>query len=547
MNEKGLIEQVLRMINKNYSDIYVIDINSDIVLTFNFTESNSLVISEKSTYTDFIEKAQSFVNPQDLSKYFNAISLNNLEVERQKGNSETKVKYRKLGLAGEYRWYVNIIDYLPFEGKRLIFMMSEDINDRLTDVEETTNKLEKEVDTYKNRLNNENESISDAIYQINNLLVNGNVNGNTANYINSVFNKIGVEHPELNQAIATKMATASNYRKSSILIIDDSSIIRNSLKRIFANDFEILMAKDGNEAIEILKNNLVNSDMMQVRENIVGILLDLVMPGSDGFQVLEYMQRNKLFNKVPVAIISGDETKETRKRVYQYDIVDMLEKPFNTEQIRRRIGKIINLYMSSNNLQNIVEVQDAELKNNVSNDDVKNIINQIVENVLTNRESTRLKKMVRLLAIGLANNSKYNLDAKLIDRIINYCPLYNIGAIAIKNDEVITSKTIQKEIDFGLTIIRNYIFDEAEFKTAGNIVKYSCEMYNGSGYPEGIKGELIPIEAQITNMAVRLNQYLKAKSLQTGIKNILTTENSKYNPDLLNALESTKKEFKDIN
>ncbi|MDE5630028.1 MAG: hypothetical protein K2I70_00360, partial [Bacilli bacterium] len=198
MNEKGLIEQVLRIINANYSNIYVVDISGDKVYSFNFTIANSLVIKETISYTEFIEVAKRFVHKDELSNYFEAISLNKLEVEAQKGNSETKIKYRKLCETGEYRWFVNIINYLPFEGKKLIFMMSEDVNDRLIDSEESRLKLENEVYNYKRRLNQETESISDAIYQINNLLDNNMINSgvhinDTRDYINSVFNKVSID------------------------------------------------------------------------------------------------------------------------------------------------------------------------------------------------------------------------------------------------------------------------------------------------------------------------------------------------------------------
>ena len=96
MNESGLIEQVLRIINSNYSNIYVIDILSDKVYSFDFNVANSLIIRETLTYTDFVEAAKKFIYEEDLNDYFAAISLNKLEIESQKGNQETKVKYRKL-------------------------------------------------------------------------------------------------------------------------------------------------------------------------------------------------------------------------------------------------------------------------------------------------------------------------------------------------------------------------------------------------------------------------------------------------------------------
>lgn len=555
MNEKGLIEQVLRIINSNYSNIYVIDIQSDKVYSFGFTIANSLVIKETITYTDFIEVAKRFVHTEELSSYFDALSLNTLEMEAQKGNNETKVKYRKLCETGEYRWFVNIINYLPFEGRRLIFMMSEDINERLIDSEENNLRLETEVTNYKTRISKENESIGDAIYQINNLLENSKDNTiftprDTKQYINSIFNRVSIDHPELNQAIQNKMVETNNFVKPTILIVDDSSIIRNSLKRIFEREFNLLMAKDGNEAIDIITKNVLSNTFSDNRENIVGVLLDLIMPGSDGFAVLDFMKNFNLFSKIPVAIISGDETKETRKRVYQYDIVDMLEKPFNTENIRRRISKIINLYMSSNNLHGIIEQQNKELDNvgSMENiDGLKLIINEIVKNILNTEQSMKIKKMVRVVTLNMASKyPKYNLDAKYVDAIVNGCALYNIGAIAMDDKMVITAATIKQEIEYGINIINEVINDEYEKSIAKNIINYSCEMYNGTGYPNGVSGDNIPIEAQITNIIVKVINKEKGKSITTVIKSVVDNEKDKYNPDLLTILNDSKKELKNI-
>lgn len=547
MNEMGLIEQVSRIINANYSNIYAIDIPGDKVYKFEFTVSNSLVIKETLSYMSFIEMAKRFVAASDLNAYFDALSINKLENERERGNSETKVKYRKLCETGEYKWFVNIINYLPFENKKMIFMMSEDISNRLTDIESENDKLETEVVDYKKKLDKENKSISDAIYLINHALENSNSNQETRQYINSVFNKVTEEHPELNKAILNKIALSSSYKKPSILIVDDSSIIRNSLKRIFSNEYEILVAKNGEEAINIITENVLSSNLNGSKENIVGMLLDLIMPESDGFEVLNFMRSNDLFSRIPVAIISGDESRETRKRVYQYEIVDMLEKPFNTENIRRRFGKIIKLYQSSNNLQNIVDVQNEELKTANDNKSLEIIINKIINNIETSKESNTLKKIVRLISVTLANNyPKYNLEAKYIDKIVNTCALYNVGSIALSKDSVITSDAIKEEIEYGEILLKNYIKDEGTLLVANNIIKYSFENFNGTGYPNSISGESIPIEAQITNIAVRIYQYALSKSFNVAIKNILVTESKKYNPDLIKVVNDIKKELKEL-
>lgn len=549
MNESGLIEQVLRIINSNYSNIYVIDILSDIVYSFDFNVANSLTIKETMTYTDFVESAKKFIYAEDLNNYFAAISLNKLEIESQKGNQETKVKYRKLSPSGEYRFNVNIINYLPYEGKKLIFMMSEDINSRLVDTEEKVESLTKKTIEYQNRLNEESESIGNAILEINNILdmKTNNDNISTRNYINSVFNRVSNSHPELNQAITKRMVRNTNIGKPAILIVDDSSIMRNSLKRIFANDYEIVMAKNGSEAIELITKNILNRTTSQDNVNIVGILLDLIMPGVDGFAVLDFLKNFNLLNKIPVAIISGDETKETRRKVYEYDIVDMLEKPFNTDNIRRRISKIISMYMASDNLKNIIASQDRELSN-VSQEKYEGlsiIIQKMVENVINSESSIRMQKIVREITIELQNMCpQYNLDTKHIDNIVSTAPLYNIGSLAIPFDSIVSIKNIKESIEFGLVIVNNYISDQDELRVASNIVKYSFEMYNGMGYPNNIRGNDIPIEAQIVNVAARIVK--SNKSFATTFKTITDTESIKYNPDIIDVLKQIKKTIKDI-
>jgi response regulator RpfG family c-di-GMP phosphodiesterase len=125
-----------------------------------------------------------------------------------------------------------------------------------------------------------------------------------------------------------------------------------------------------------------------------------------------------------------------------------------------------------------------------------------------------------------------------------YSPLYNIGSLAIPNDSVVSIKSIRETIDYGLIILNNYIKDETELKVASNIVKSSFELYNGTGYPNSLVGNNIPIEAQITNIAVRIVK--SNKSFSSVYKSITDTDSSKYNPDLIDVLKSIKKEIKEL-
>ena len=124
------------------------------------------------------------------------------------------------------------------------------------------------------------------------------------------------------------------YNAETILVVDDSNIVRNFVKRIFAEKYNVGAAKNGEEAIKIIEANKDN-------DFIIAILLDLNMPVKDGFAVLEYMRANNLLNKMPVSIISGDSSKETIDRAFTYDIVDMLGKPFNDQNVKMIIEKTL--------------------------------------------------------------------------------------------------------------------------------------------------------------------------------------------------------------
>ena len=117
-----------------------------------------------------------------------------------------------------------------------------------------------------------------------------------------------------------------------ILVVDDSDIIRNLLKKMFNDEYEIITADDGQESLDIISKN----------NDLFGVLLDLNMPNVNGFAVLDYFKQNSLFSKIPVAIITGDDSKETIEKAFTYTIVDVLSKPFNEMNVRRVITSMEN-------------------------------------------------------------------------------------------------------------------------------------------------------------------------------------------------------------
>lgn len=167
--------------------------------------------------------------------------------------------------------------------------------------------------------------INDLINETNKaiLLIQDYMNGNDSN--NEVREDV---------APAQEEVLGEVYDKKTILVVDDSNIIRNFVKRIFSDRYNVGTAENGEEAINIIKANM-NNDFIET------VLLDLNMPKVDGFAVLDFMKENNLLKKMPVSIISGDSSKDTIDRAYTYQIVDMLEKPFNDQSVKMVIEKTL--------------------------------------------------------------------------------------------------------------------------------------------------------------------------------------------------------------
>ena len=194
---------------------------------------------------------------------------------------------------------------------------------RLSDLALEMENKSKEMDLYY-----VNNSFNDLVAETNKsiAIVREYMNGKDEDALEEKKEEVQEEAPKQNNAVV--------YDKKTILVVDDSSIIRNFVKRIFSDQYEVGTAMDGQEAIDILEANKDN-------DFIETILLDLNMPRVDGFAVLDYMQENNLLSKFPVSIISGDSSKETIDKAFNYQIVDMLSKPFNEQSVKSVIEKTL--------------------------------------------------------------------------------------------------------------------------------------------------------------------------------------------------------------
>lgn len=344
--------------------------------------------------------------------------------------------------------------------------------------------------------------------------------------------------------------------KKSILIIDDTALNRDMLSMILEEDYEtIYKASNGLEGIKAID---------KYSDSLIAILLDLIMPVMDGIQVLEYMKKKNLTEKIPVIIISTSNSSSVEKQALDLGAADFIKKPFDTALIRRRVKNISELYIYKENLENTVEDQIKELKEQAeslkqSKLNIIDVIGTIVEsrNLESGEHIQRVKKYTNIIANKVMQEyPEYNLTAELVEIITNASSLHDIGKIAIPDSillkpgkltseefEIMKSHTIE-----GSKMITNIdnVWDQLYDEISYNITRYHHERFNGKGYPDGLSGDDIPIEAQIVSIAdvydalINVRCYKDAYSKDKAFEMILNGECGEFNPKIINCFKLVK-------
>ncbi len=329
-----------------------------------------------------------------------------------------------------------------------------------------------------------------------------------------------------------------------LLVVDDSEMNREILKEILGKEYRILEACDGNEALEMLE---------QYGTEISLVLLDIIMPKMDGFEVLAYMNRDKWIEDIPVIMISSEGSESYIRRAYELGASDYISRPFDAKVVYQRVINMIKLYAKQRRLIHLVTDQIYEKEKN--NRMMTGILSQIVE--FRNGESglhvLHINILTQLLLEKLMRKSEnYNLSWSQQYMIATASALHDIGKIGI--DEKILNKPgkLTKE-EFEVmkqhTIIGAQMLDSLEMYHDEEMIKYAYEIcrwhherYDGKGYPDGLKGEEIPISAQVVSLAdvydalVSDRVYKKAYSHEKAMEMILNGECGVFNPILLECL-----------
>lgn len=334
---------------------------------------------------------------------------------------------------------------------------------------------------------------------------------------------------------------AKNYK---ILIVDDSEINRALLAEILGSEYNVVEADSGEAALEILKKSA---------SEIALVLLDVVMPGMDGYEVLEAMNRYGIIEEVPVIMISAESSTDFITRAYDMGAADYVGRPFEAAVVQRRVKNTITLYAKQRRLVDIVANQIFEKEKN--NKLMVAILSHIVE--FRNGESgshvVHINIITELLLHQLIKKTKkYNISMSDIKLISTASSLHDIGKIAIP-DEILNKPgrftpeefaIMKTHSEIGASMLENLtdFKDEPLLKASYEICRWHHERYDGKGYPDGLKGDEIPISAQVVSIADVYDAltsercYKKAYTHEKAIEMICGGECGTFNPLILECL-----------
>jgi len=356
--------------------------------------------------------------------------------------------------------------------------------------------------------------------------------------------------------------------RNTILIVDDSDINRGLLSSILEQDYTIVEAENGTQALEIIDRQA---------DELTAILLDLIMPEMDGMHVLEVLNERKLMDSIPVLIISGDTSYEAEKKCFELGITDYITKPFNNVIVQKRVKNAAGLYKYKIQLEERVEEQTSVLRKayqalkiqaeklRKNNQQIIDMLGTVVEyrNLESGEHIKRVKGYTGILAeCAMKEYPEYGLTEEKINTIVAASSLHDIGKITIPDSILLKpGRLTEDEYEYikSHTIRSCELLDEIDQdwepdykKVSYEICRHHHERYDGKGYPDGLKGEEIPISAQLVSVAdvydalVNERCYKDAYSPDEAYRMIINGECGMFSPKLMEVLRKVRKDFEEM-
>ncbi len=339
--------------------------------------------------------------------------------------------------------------------------------------------------------------------------------------------------------------------KQTILIVDDSAMNREFLLDILEDEYEIVEAENGVQALELLeeKNSIISL-----------VLLDIVMPEMDGFEVLAQMNRRGWMESVPVIMISSENAYDIIDKAYDLGVTDFINRPFDPSVVQHRVANTIMLYVKQRRLSEMVMEEIA--KREKSNSMMISILSHIVEfrNGESGLHTLHIRIITEKMLKCMQRKSIISLTEEEISCISMASTLHDIGKLSI-SEEVLNKPGRLTDEEFaimkghsaiGAEMLRSLKgeFDDPLLDRAYEIARWHHERYDGKGYPDGLAGDQIPVSAQIVSIADVYDAltsercYKKAFSHETAMEMILAGQCGTFNPVLLECLQDIADDLK---
>lgn len=348
-----------------------------------------------------------------------------------------------------------------------------------------------------------------------------------------------------------RTAAAPVHRRQSVLIVDDSELNRKMLGQMLGSRFDIAEAASGEACLQLLEQNATGISI---------VLLDIHMPGIDGFTVLEEMNQKNLLEQIPVIMISSEDTVDAVRRAFDLGASDYISRPFDAKVVYQRIINTIQLYAKKRRLSAMAA--DLAFEKERASRMMIGILSQVVEK--RNGESRdhvqRVAQLTSMLLAGLAQKTdRYPLTREMRRTIATAAALHDIGKMEICEDLLhkegplteAERRTLQSHTLLGAQMLEEQpeCRDDAFARTAYNICRWHHERYDGGGYPDGLQGEQIPIEAQVVGLADVYERLVSrpvdghARTHSEVVQMICTGVCGAFNPLLLDCLQDMEVEI----
>ena len=340
-------------------------------------------------------------------------------------------------------------------------------------------------------------------------------------------------------------------KRDTLLIVDDQEVNRAALQCIFDGTYNLLEAENGEQALLLIG---------EYRERLAAMLLDIVMPVMDGYQVMEEAGRRGYLQELPVVVITAESSAENEVRIFDLGASEIIAKPFEPHVVLRRVQNIVDLNLRKLDQRELIEQQAARLRE--SNAVMIDALSSIIEyrSLETGQHIRRIGLFTRTLLEDVAKSyPEYPLDERKVALIASASSLHDIGKIAVPDAilnkpgrltpaEYAVMKTHAAKGSEMLTTLRR-VGDQSYLRYAYNICRYHHERWDGGGYPEGLRGDAIPICAQAVGLAdcydalTNDRVYKKAIPPQQAVNMILNGECGAFSLRLLESLKHVESRF----